>query len=129
MIATLTRRPARLEEEERMEEFATWVRAAGYRAPTRDDLVPGAALLMLNVEHCMTAARLGISFSAISKTEIILDDEPVAPSKADPSKEVVFYHCVMPPWDGQCFVPLEDFTTLGYRKGIYANDTRWVVKA
>ena len=129
MLTTLAPTPARLREEERMRQFELWVKVFGYRAPTKADLVPGAELLMIDVESYMECHNQGISFTATCSTRIKLNDEPIAPSNADPSKDVVFYHCVTPPWDEQCFVPLEAFTTLGYQKGCYANDTRWVIKA
>ena len=114
-----------LSPEGRMQEFDLLMRAHGYRPPVREDLVPGAELLMVEVEQYMRDQSIGPN---ITGTKIRLDDEPIKLSDSDPAKEVVFYHCIMPAWDGQCFVHIDDFTSVGYRKGCYANDTRWVVK-
>jgi hypothetical protein len=116
----------RLSVEERMKEFDLLMRAHGYRPPVKEDLVPGAEMLMVEVERYMEDQTIG---PQITGTKIKLDDEPVKPSNADPNKLVVFYHCMVPFWEGDCFVGLDDFTATGYRKGCYANDHRWVVKA
>ena len=84
---------------------------------------------MVDVERYMQAYNQGMNISTICNTRIQLDDEPLAPSNADASKEIVFYHCVMPPWEGQCFVPIDDFCASGFQKGCYANDTRYVIRA
>ncbi len=115
--------------EEHMQKFDQWVKAYGYRVPTRADLVPGAVLFMIDIEQYTNFRNQNISSDIIFTTKIKLDDEPIAPSNANPNKEVVFYHCMMPPWDGQCFIPLDDFCASGYREGCYANDTRYVIKA
>lgn len=114
--------------EERMQEFDLLMRAHGYRPPVREDLVPGAELIMVDVEQYMHPHNQSINPSIIS-TKIKLDDEPIKPSNLDLAKEVVFYHCIMPAWEPQCFVSLDDFTAVGYRGGCYANDTRYVIKA
>ena len=120
MVAT-----TRLSTEERMKQFDILMRAFGYRPPTREDLVPGAELLMVEVERYMEDQSIG---PQITGTKIKLDDQPIKPSNAEPGKKVVYYHCIMPAWEGQCFVGLDDFTAVGYRKGCYNNDTRYVVK-
>lgn len=120
--------PVRMSIEERMRKFDEWVKILGYRTPTRDDLKPGVELLMIEVERYM-AHNQGYSFEAVSSTRVKLDDDPIAPSKAYPGKEVVYYHCIMPPWDGQCFVHVEVICASGYVEGCYTNDTRYVVKA
>ena len=128
-MLTLTRPTARDSIEERMRKFDEWVKVFGYRPPTKTDLVAGAELLMVDVERYMERHNQGISIGIICNTRIKLDDEPIAPSKRDPNTEIVFYHCMMPPWDGQCFVPIDDFCVSGYKSGCYANDTRYVIKA
>ena len=113
--------------ERRMAEFDQLMRGHGYRPPVRADLVSGAELLMVEVERFMEPYNQGFNPSIIG-TKIRLDEEAIKPSDRDPENEVVYYHCIMPAWDGQCFVHLDDFTAVGCRKGCYANDTRWVIK-
>ena len=114
---------------EELERFYVWVRSNGYRPPKKGDLTPGAELLMVDVERFVERCQ-GISLATAPYTTVIrLDDDPVRPSNSNPDKEVVFYHCIMPPWDNQCFVPMESFCARGYREGMYENDTRWIIKA
>lgn len=115
-----------LSAEERMIQFDRLMLAHGYRPPVREDLVPGVELLMVEVEQFMEPHNQPMNPS-ITGTRIKLDDKPIAPSNFDSKREVVFYHCVTPGWDGQCFVPLLDFIASGYHKGMYANNTRFVV--
>ncbi|MBY0473118.1 hypothetical protein K2Q00_02415 [Patescibacteria group bacterium] len=120
---------ARQSVEERMKQFDLWVKVFGYRAPTKADIVPGAELLMIDVERYMQPHNQGTSLGVVCSTRIKLDDEPIALSNDGSGKEVVFYHCTMPSWNGQCFVPLEEFCSSGYRTGCYENDHRWIIKA
>ncbi len=122
MLATTTRPSI----EETMTQFAQMMRAHGYRPPVKDDLVEGAELLMVEVEQYMRDTSIS---PKIFGTVITLDANPVRPSKTDAEKEVVYYHCTMPAWDGQCYVDLEQFTSVAYRKGCYENDWRWIIKA
>lgn len=116
--------------EEQMQKFDQWVKTFGYRPPVRADLVPGAELLMVEVERYMQRHNQGISFEAFGATRIRIDDDPLAPSRIEPGKEVVYYHCIASPgWDGQCVMPLEDFCASGYVKGCYTNDHRYIIKA
>jgi hypothetical protein len=113
--------------QERMREFDQLMLSYGYRPPCKDDLVTGADLLMVEVETFMQLPSMDPAITSCG-TRIKLDDPPIRPSNIDEGKKVVYYHCTMPPWDGQCFVPLDDFCATGYRSGAYSNDTRWVIK-
>jgi len=125
MLATQQRR---LSVEERMPKFDQLMRAHGYRPLTREDLIPGEEILMVEVERFMEPHNQGMNPS-ITGTKIKLDEDPVVVSNVNPTKEHVMYHCIMPPWEGQCFVPIESFLAVGYHKGTYENDTRWVIRA
>ncbi|OHA87827.1 MAG: hypothetical protein A3A96_00425 [Candidatus Zambryskibacteria bacterium RIFCSPLOWO2_01_FULL_39_39] len=118
----------RLSVEERMTQFNQLMRAHGYRPPTREDLIPGEEMLMVEVERFMESHNQGYNPS-IMGTKIKLDEEPIVISNQNPTKEHVMYHCIMPAWDGQCFVPIESFLAVGYHKGCYENDTRWAIRA
>ena len=121
----MTTMTPRLSVEERMTQFDQLMRAHGYRPPTREDLIPGEEMLMVEVERYMESRYNPSVFG----TKIKLDEEPIVISNQNPTKEHVMYHCTMPSWNGQCFVSIESFLAVGYHKGTYENDTRWVIKA
>ena len=114
--------------QDRLAQFQIFMLSFGYRTPVREDLVAGREMYMVEVERYMQGRNHGID-PAVLATKIKLDDEPIKPSNNDPKQEVVFYHCMVPYWEGQCFVHLEDFLATHYRQGCYANDTRYIVKA
>jgi hypothetical protein len=71
-----------------------------YRLPDRHELVAGLQVLMVDVTHRDASAY-------VWGTTIQLDDNPV---RLRNGEEYVYYHCVRPSWDGDCFVPLLTFT-------------------
>lgn len=73
-----------------------------YRLVEREDIVAGAEILMIERERALADP-------AYPPSKIRLDDDPIADRDGVP---YVYYHCTYPEWDGQCFVPLDDF--LGY---------------
>jgi hypothetical protein len=100
----------------------------GYRPVTEADLVPGCEMIMVEVER-FTRVGHGLSPRLAPGCAIIeLDNTPVASSRAGIDKKVVLYHCKVPQWDGQCFVPLDDFVRDAYIDDLNANDTRYFVK-
>jgi hypothetical protein len=111
--------------EEKIKEFEMCMRGHRYRPPVKEDLKPGTEILMVDVEQYMRDVSLSPDITA---TRIRLDENCLAPSKTDAGKEMVFYHCIMPEWRGQCFVSVQDFCTSGYVRGFYTNDTRYVIK-
>jgi hypothetical protein len=117
-----------LTSESLMLKFDQAMRGFGYRPLVKEDLVPGAEFLMVEVARFMEPHNQTMD-PKVTQTKIKLDDEPIKPSNAEPTKEIVFYHCIMPSWDGQCFVSIDDFTASGHRAGCNTNDTRYVVKS
>lgn len=105
-----------LKTEKRMQMFFEIVTQLGYRAPTRKDLVPNAEMLMVDVHPFMQdSGRMA------GRTTIRLDAMPVLGND-------VYYHCILPAWNGQCFVPAEEFLASGFRMGPCANDCRRLVR-
>lgn len=101
----------------------------GYRPVTETDLIPNQELVMVEVER-FAMSSVGLSpRSAPGCTDIRLDEEPIKLSNRGNGSKMVYYHCIMPPWDQQCFVPLKSFIQDAYVPNeSYANDTRCFVK-
>ena len=115
--------------EQEIERTRNGALAWGYHPVTEADLVPGCEMIMVEVERF---TRVGHGLSprlAPGCTITALDDKPVALSNKGDGTKVVFYHCKVPKWDGQCFVPLDDVVRDAYApEDPYANDTRYFVK-
>lgn len=117
-----------LTETEKMRDFEQWVRTFGYRAPTEADLQPQGKFIMVDVDQYLESSQ-GRRFTiAGSTTHITLDDEPIQSSSLDLDRRLVCYHCTIPHWEMQCFVPIEEFLASGCRDGMYANNTRYLLK-
>lgn len=106
------------------EGMAGW----GYRPVTQTDIVPDRDLIMVEVERFVISG-MGLSpHYAPGCTTIQLDEEPIKPSNSDNGTEIVFYHCIMPRWNNQCFIPLTNMILSAYAPNhFYANNTRYFV--
>jgi hypothetical protein len=119
-----------------VEETRIYMSGYGYRPATATDLMPGRELLMVEVERFFGSTRhAGWKPDLFpSVTRIKLADEPTKVTGHRQNDEpTVYFHCVMPPWDGDCFVGLNHITRDGYADfrdshDPYANDTRYFVK-
>ncbi len=107
----------------------TGMQVWGYRPVTEVDLAPNQELILVDVSRFATSS-VGLSpRHAPGCISIKLDEEPIKLSNSGDGYRVVYYHCTMPPWDGQCFVPLEDFIHDAYVSDqMYANDSRYFIK-
>jgi len=105
----------------------------GYRPIKKEDITPGREALMVKVEDFfLSTKRDGIApHLRPSTTQIRIDDEAMKVTGHRANDEpTVYYHCIMPHWDSDCFVGLNDFTRDGYADSApYANDTRYFVKS
>lgn len=73
-----------------------------YRLVEESDLVAGAKIFMVDV---LDSYQVDHPYWIIR-----LDDKPVRETEGGP---YVYYHCIIPKWDGQCFVPQKEF--LGHK--------------
>jgi hypothetical protein len=89
-----------------------------YRIPEPEDLKPGLELIMSdqNDPRDQDPARVG--------TRIRIDK--IVPSNGRPGV-TVYYHCINPAWDHQCFVPAEQIVQLptGRERRILDDGTRY----
>ncbi|MDP3778796.1 MAG: hypothetical protein Q8R30_01950 [bacterium] len=101
----------------------------GYRPVTEADLTPNQELILVDV-YRFAASSIGLSPKyAPGCISIKLDEEPIKLSNSGNGSKVIYYHCTMPPWDAQCFVPLEHFIHDAYISDeTYANDYRYFIK-
>jgi hypothetical protein len=109
------------------------MRCKGYRPVTEADLVAGAELVMVETERYFLSGKGLPPIGMAGTTVIKLADPAVEPSKGEDKKPMVFYHCISPEYDGDCFVPQNQLLLSGYVEGpqfdAYANDTRYFAKA
>ena len=77
-----------------------------YRQVTREDLVPGAMLIHMEIRTSVPIHENSNNLGCLpyTQTEIRIDDKAFN----DENTHVLF-HCVSPGWDGQCFVPIDEF--------------------
>lgn len=108
--------------ESLMLKFDQVVRGFGYRSPVKEDLVPGAELIMVEVARFMEPCNQTLDPS-VTQTKIKIDSQSIQ------TFNMVYYHCIMPAWDKQCFVSIDDFTASGHRRGCNTNDTRYIIKS
>jgi len=76
-----------------------------YRPIQREDLVPGAKILMINDVRRIDPTADPRFFGTI----IRLDQEAVRPARDESDREMVYYHCIQPAHEIQCFVAVDDF--------------------
>ena len=117
----------RTPEEDYMQKFQILMLEFGYRSPVKEDLLVGKEFYMLEVDRLMQVHNQSMNPKFLADI-IKLDNEPIRPSCIEPGQEMVYYHCIVPAWDQQCFVSIDDFTATGYRDDGYANHTRYFVK-
>lgn len=108
-------------DEMMINEVRTRMRCNGYRPVTESDLRPGQELVMVEVERFYLSGEGLPPIGCAGTTRIKLDEKPVDGINANGDK-IVWYHCVDPQWDGQCFVPLPNFIADA------DNNTRWFAK-
>lgn len=127
MIKTIGLRIPTLQE--RMTEFEKLVRLNGYRFLTREDLVEGAEFMCVDIERYFSHPPYAYRDPAVCSDRIKLDENPVRESRSeDKVEDYVFYHSILPKWDGQCFVTLKHFLATGYLDKYMANDHRYIVR-
>ena len=101
--------------EEDLKDFKLLLIVHQYSFPVKEDLVPGKELLMIKVEDAVRNNTLNPSiFSTKIKIDLVKDD-------------VVYYKCVVPYWEHQCFVPVSEFLRRDYVDESYGNDIRYAV--
>ncbi len=107
----------------------TGMQVWGYRPIIETDLTPNQELILVDVSKFATSS-VGLSPShAPGCISIKLDEKPIKLSNSGDGSKVVYYHCTMPPWNGQCFVPLDDLIHSEHiSDGMHANDYRYFVK-
>ncbi|NDB58404.1 hypothetical protein EB001_08155 [bacterium] len=115
--------------QQRMAEFEKLMRLNGYRFLTREDIVEGAEFLCVDVERYFSHPPYAYRDPTVCSDQIKLDEKPIRKSKLeDKVEDYVFYHTILPVWDGQCFVTLKHFLATGYLDEHMANDHRFIVK-
>ncbi len=115
--------------QQRMAEFEKLIRLNGYRFLAREDLVDGAEFMCVDVEKYFSYPPYAYRDPAVCSDQIRLDENPIRKSKLeDKVEDYVFYHSILPVWDGQCFVSLKHFLATGYLDEQMANDHRFIVK-
>lgn len=73
----------------------------GFRLVNKGDLMPGKEMWMIILSH-YDGLNLTQSPEVLG-TKIRLDSPAVCRGST------VYYHCIYPKWDQQCFVPIQDF--------------------
>jgi len=82
-----------------------------YRYLNEDELVEGTQALMVDIDSdYQTRYPTG--------TIVTLDADPLGDRNGE---SYVYYHCTRPAWEGQCFVPVSEFTA-GYHEGRRLHD-------
>lgn len=75
-----------------------------FRYPNEDELQEGLIAWMVDIDNL--PASLG-DLNFFGKTEITVDSNPRFSSNG---RQMVYYHCTRPAWEGQCFVPVVTMT-------------------
>jgi hypothetical protein len=115
--------------QQRMVDFEILIRLNGYRFLTREDLVEAAEFLCVDVERYFSQHPYVYRDPAVCSDRIKLDKNPVRESRSeDRVEDYVFYHSILPMWDGQCFVSLKHFLATGYLDEFMSNDHRYIAK-
>lgn len=111
-----------------VDEVRTRMRCMGYRPMTEADILPGREAVMVETERYFLSGQ-GLPPIGMEGTTVIrIDDEATRESNHHEGGKVVFYHCVSPQWDGDCFVGVMDFTRDAFESQLNS-DTRYFVKA
>ena len=110
-----------------LDEVRTRMGCKGFRPVQEYDLRPGRELVMVEVERYYLAGKGLPPIGMAGTTVVRLDDEPIKPSNDGSGKQVVFYHCVDPQWDGDCFSGKETFLLDQYVSPM-DSDTRYFAK-
>jgi hypothetical protein len=108
------------EVERALQDYLALMR---YRLATREDLVDGAQMIMIDASNDFMF-KSGVSPEVLG-TKIKLDFSALKKSNFPGETFFVYYHCIDPSWDGDCFVPLEIF--LGEEKTHCGSEYRYIV--
>jgi len=107
-------------------------RQNGFRPVTLADLVPGFECLMVDDPHLKQNGIWGTTVRIDEVKPRRMPKFKTTATRTDPDGEedvpYVFYHCVTPPWDGQCFVPVAHMIDPEHREtaGPYTYHVYWV---
>lgn len=114
-----------------IEENRTRMQCKGYRPMTQADIERGLEAVMVETERYFLSGRDLPPIGMAGTTVIRIDDKATVPSKLHEGENVVFYHCINPQWEGDCFVLERDFTRDSLLPGdpVHTWDTRYFVKA
>jgi hypothetical protein len=107
-----------------MVNFGRSIAFHGYRFLTREDLVEGAEIMMVEMESYFSYPQHAYRDPRACGTLIKLDRDPIRESNGE---DFVFYHCTYPRWEGDCFVPLKQFLATGYSEDHHGNDHRYII--
>jgi hypothetical protein len=116
-------------DEMMIDEVRMRMQCKGYRPVKEADLRPGQDLVMVDVDRFYMAGEGLPPIGCAGTTRIKLDEKPVDGANAN-NEKIVWFHCVDPEWEGQCFVPLPNFLAdTAIPQGCHDNDTRWFARS
>ena len=82
---------------------------------------------MVEVERYFLSGQDLPPIGMMGTTVIRIDDEATRDSNIPGRGMIVFYHCINPLWESDCFVGVEDFTRDEFEDSLNS-DTRYFVK-
>ncbi len=77
-----------------------------FRYLNEDELVSGATAWMVDIDNL---PREPSDLRFYGKVEVTVDQNPLFDDRQ--GVRSVYYHCIRPAWEGQCFVPVAHMTT------------------
>lgn len=115
-----------------IDEVRDRMRFMGYRPMSQEDIKPGHEAVMVETERYYLSGKHLPPIGMAGTTVIRIDEaEPTRDSKIHEGGRVVFYRCICPQWNGNCFVGIRDIARDELLPGdpVHTWDTRYFVKA